>query len=226
MGIIFRPAGQQFVQVADPEWQRNAWDTDECSILYRGPRTKVDAFMQSIDGKMFTSLQNFPTMWLNAYEKTNMTANFPGVYLKYVGFRSGNIPPVRRVNDLSSQQASGQGTDKAPSSPTYGKQLTGTFTYRASRTTWKWYERSTPPILPRYASVDQPIDPFQNLQNYTIQPVIGDDGLPLAVTYAAFVAVINSLSRQIVVSDYEREELVKNTLWACTSIVEYRIQSA
>ena len=70
--------------------------------------------------------------------------------------------------------------------------------------------------------MDQALDPLSQIENYSITPVV-IDGEVIPVTYSAFVQILNNLRREYVVSDYERVELVLNTLWACRSIVEYRL---
>lgn len=224
MPVTFRPASQQWIESGDPEWTVNGWDMDVASVLWRGPRTGSDSFLASI--VKFAGMPGFARMWLESYDKTNITPSFPGVQKRFIGFRDGNIPPQRRVNGTSSQVVTATGVDNAPSSPTFGLTLSGTFTYLASRTTWTWFETSTPAITARYNTVDQAIDPLSRLQNVAIQPAIGTDGQIIQPTYSSFVQIYNNLARELVVTDYEREELVPGTFWACRSQVEYRLRGS
>lgn len=224
MSVRFIPSTQRFVQVAEAEWNLSGWDTDQATILWRGPRTDLKRFLDDINGKRFQPMPNFSRMWLNDVQERNITPSFPGAELMYVGFRNGQIPPVKVENDTSSQVASGQGVDNAPSSPTFGKQISGQITYNASQTTYTWFENSQPNINPRYNTVDQKQAPV--ITGVSINPVIGDDGLPIPVTTSAFTAVINSLGLELVVADYDRVPLVPGILWGCRSIVQWRIKSA
>lgn len=222
MPVVYRPASARFTQIAIPEWSLNGWEMDEASIMYGGPRPDSDRFLGTV--ARFEVMPGFQRMYLRQAQRRNATPSFPRVEKQYVGFKSGVIPPVKRVNDTSSQTVSGQGVDNTTSSPTSGKTISGQVTYNAAQTTWTWFELSTPAPKPRYASVDQDRDP--EITEVSVNPITGDDGKIVMPTFSALTAVINSLKQELVVSDYEREEVVKGILWACRSIVQHRIKGS
>ncbi len=220
MSVTFIPADQQFIVSSDPEWSINGWGMDTCQVLWRGPRTKSDAFLDS--QIKFSPLEGYPRVWLDNTEKRNITPNFPGVLNSYIGFRSGTIPRQKRVNGTSAQQI----TKSAPAvtGDLDGQTITGEFQYLASRTTWTWFETANPPNNPRYNSVDGGVNPLLRLTQFTFPPVPGPDGDLVPVPLADAIAVFNKLTPVVLLVDYEREELIPNAFWACRSVIEWRLQ--
>ncbi len=221
MPVRFIPASIRFQQVALAEWTRSSWDTDQATVLFRGPRTDADRYLDTV--QRFEVMPSYPRMYLVNAQRKNITPNFPGVEKNYIGFRDGTVPKVKRVNDNSSQTVTGQGTDNAPSSPTFGKQVSGQVCYISPQTTYTWYETSNPANTPRYSTIDGKRG--IQITQVSVQPVTLDDGTIARPTFSAFTAIINSLALEDVVSDYECEELVQGILWGCRSIVQLRIVS-
>lgn len=220
MSVEFIPSSQEFVVSSDPEWSINGWGMDTCNILYRGPRTKSDTFLGSL--VKFSSLVGYERIWLDNWEKRNITPSFPGVLLNYTGFRSGIIPIEHRLNGTSAQNIQ---TSVVPASGAFeGQTVTGTFYYAASRTTWTWFETAMPPIAPRYATISQGINPLLRLTGWNIPPVNNGDGDSSPVDLATIIQLFNTLTPVIIVTDYERDELVPSSFWGCRSVVEWRIQ--
>lgn len=226
MSVTFIPSSQEFVQVSDTEWVITGWEVDQGMALFRGPRTKVDAYLAIVQAQLFQPLAGFARMWLGNVEKRNSTANFPSVLKTYVGFRSGNIPPVRRVNGTSSQTVSTSLQVEDPIDPEKFMTITGAFNYGAARTTWTWFESQMPPLLPRYRTISQGINPLDQLTGWNFPPSTDSEGNLVPVSLAQIVEAFNQLIPGAQVMDYEREELVPNTLWACRSVVEWRLTSS
>lgn len=206
-----------WIQVKQPVFHRDNWGIDTAEVLWRGPAPLKEAFELDLANNRWKAMPDFPNMRLSDWQTELITPSFPGVLLRYIGIRDLKIPPVKGVNTTSLQTATGSGVDTATK-----KQVSGTFTYQASRTTYTWFEKATPPQLSPYAVVDQKIDPFQNIISYQIQD--DNTGKPInSVPLSSFVAVFNSLIKRELVSTYEREPLIPNALWACHAEVDYKI---
>lgn len=227
--VTFIPA-INFVQVAEPVWSMDGYGCDKASVKWRGPRTSLKAFQDALIRFSSMPASNtkyrlaaagpYPTMYLVDWQAANETASFPSVTLDYLGFKNGIIPPpAKPIDSTSSQQVNGEGTDTAT-----GDKVTGTIQYRASRTTWSWFMNSIPPSFPppQYAIVNSPLDPFNNIESYRMQ-VQATGQQTNSIPYSSFVAIINSLARQTVVSNYEREPLVPGLLYACRSDVDFKL---
>lgn len=213
--IIFR-GDTNWQQVKQAEWSQDSWGLDHARVLYRGPSTKKIAFNNNI--RRWGAMIGYPGMKLEGWSDAIITPSYPGVEFQFVGFRSGNLPPVKPVDSFSTQVAQGQGRDTAT-----GRNVSGSFTYRASRTTYTWFETSLPnPQNPRYAIPRNALNPLSQILSYSIQD---DNGKKVnTIPFSAFTAVFNSLSVGIQVSDYEREEIIPKALWACRSTVDYAIR--
>ncbi len=204
----------QWIQRAQTVWTVDSWGCDRARVLYRGAATLKDAFEQTI--KRWSAMPGFSNMRLAEWNGVEMTPSFPGIEVHYVGFR-GEVPGVRYVDGTSLQTAQGAGTDTTTSTA-----VTGSFTYLASRTTWTWYEKTKPGKASRYNTVNDQVDPLTRIMSYHMENP--DTGRPInTVPYSAFVAVFNSLVKKVVVSDYERELIVPDLIWACRADVDYKL---
>lgn len=230
MSVVFIPSNQEFVQCADTEWPTvGGFDLDAAVVLMRGPRTKFNAYMDTL--VRWSSLAGYPRMFLANWEKSDVAASFPAVSLHYIGTRDGNPPPFHLENDVTVSSATGTGTDEAPSSPTFGQTLSGTVVYLASRSTWSFYIFVTPPNAPPtaapspYNTISQGVapNPFQASIQAVVDP---DTGQVIPPTYSAFTAIINSLVQTVLVTDYAREVVVPGYIWGCKSVVQSQLQSS
>jgi len=163
-------------------------------------------------------LNGYPMMRASGWIGSEDSPSFPGVIIKYIGFKSGTVPPVKIVDGVTSQSASGSGLDNSTEPP---REVSGTFLYRASRTSYTWFETSTPPPYSRYQTVRFPIDPLSQIDSYSIQDSGGSS--VHNVPYSAFITILNSMIRKVIVSNYEREELVPGLLWGCQADVDFRV---
>jgi hypothetical protein len=214
MSIIFR-GDTRWQQVKQTEWTIDSWGLDRARVLFRGPSTGKKAFEDRL--VRWENMPNYPGMKLESWNSVIITDSYPGVEKMYVGFKSGALPPAKPVDGYSTQTAQGAGTDTAT-----GRKVSGSFTYKASRTTWTWFETTLPnPVTPRYASVQNPVDPFDSITSYSIQDDTGrrTNSVPLS----AFTAVFNSLVKRVMISDYVREQIQPNALWACSCVADYVI---
>lgn len=216
MSVIFN-GNTNWIQRAPTLWQVDSWGVDHARILFRGRLTGKDAFENSL--LKWGSMPGFPQMRLEGWNSIEMTPSFPGVELHYVGFKNGSVPQVRFTDGNSAQSAQGTGVDTAT-----GANVSGTFIYRAERTTWTWFENAEPSTVPRYGTVRHLVDPMSNILGYSIQD--DDTGKELnTIPFSAFVAVFNSLRRVMVPSSYEREMIIPNLVWACRADIDYKLLS-
>lgn len=219
--------GCNWTQVSDPQWSDvGGWDTDRATILWRGRRDKKEAFENTI--QRFAGMPNYPLMRLAKWSNGEGTKNLPGVELVYTGFRNGAIPPAKSVDSFTLQSVQSSGRDTSVGNPTSGKIVSGTIYYRASRSSWTWYETSTPPITPRYATVNQPLDPLSSeaIQRYVLNASDTDTepGQPVGfVTFSVLAAITRGLAKRLEISDYQREPIIQGALWGCSANVDYKL---
>lgn len=207
MSITFRGV-TKWTQVKQPEWTVDNWGVDQAAVLFRGPSTGKQAFEDSL--RRWTTMPSFQGMRLANWSSSVITPSYPGVELHYVGFRRGDVPPAKPVDGISTQTAQGQGTDTATQ-----EEVSGSFTYIASRTTWTWFEKTLPdPVNPKFRIVRNPQDPLSRITSYSIQSNTTGKRLN-NIPYSSFVAIFNSLKRVIVIANYEREMIIPDALWAC-----------
>ncbi len=238
MAVKYIPNNFPWIQCSEPQWTVDGWGYDKAKVTWRGPRPGLKAFLDSLvkfsnmpasnTRYGLTNAGPYPMMYLDDWASTNTTASFPSVELNYIGFRSGTIPPVKTVDSNTAQQVNGQGqyTDPATGSTA---QISGTLQYTASRTTYTWFMTSLPPIASPFNYVQNAQNPFDTIIGYRMTNTTSgsqDAGLPVNnIPYAAFVSVLNSVAAQDVVSNYERETLVPNALYACRADVDYKLVS-
>lgn len=207
-------------EVAEPTlYNVDNWGLDEAKVLYRGAAPKMAAFADTLP--RFGSLAPHPSMYLVHWDVVNITPSFPGIELVYKGFRSGTIPPVKISDGVSLQTAQGEGTD---STFDPARKITGSFLYRAQRTSYNWFEKQDPHGQCRYSTVRIKINPLSQIIAYHMSDP--ETGEPINwVRYSSFIAVFNHLLVQEIVSDFGCEEVIPRTLWACHSDVDYKIVS-
>lgn len=218
MPVTFIP-DSEWAQSGDIEWSRvGGWEIDQATIPWRGRRDKKKQFEDTI--VRFSGMPGYPLMRLSEWSNSGGTVSYPQVDLKYVGFRNGAIPPQKGVNNVSFQSIQSSGTDTSIGNPTSGKVVSGTFYYQATRTTWTWYETSTPPQTPRYSNVLRPIDPLQAITGYSIT-ASGDNGVTNTpvnfVTLSVLAAVTRNLTTRTEVDSYDQDEIIQGALWACSA---------
>lgn len=217
----------EWEQSMDIEWSKvGGWDIDQATVLWRGRRDKKKQFEDSII--RFAGMPGYPLMRLADWANGGGTVNLPGVELKYTGFRNGSIPPQKGNNDISSQSVQCSGVDTSIGNPTSGKTVSGTIYYKASRTTWTWYETSTPPISPRYQTVIQPVDPRSTIYRYALGASSSptDPSVPVGfVSESVLAAITRGLFVYADVADYSQDQIIQNALWACSCTVDWKMFS-
>lgn len=204
-------------QVTTPEWTVDHWGTDHCRIMWRGRSDKRIAFEDSL--KRWDTMPGYSGMRLENWNGIFSSPSFPSVELRYLGFRSGTIPPTKITNGTSIQSAQGSGTDTGVDP---NVEVSGNITYKANRTTYTWFETSAPNPTSRYDKVQIGTDPLEQIVSYSISD---PNGKKRFVNYSAFVTIFNSLVRGNFVTDYVTEELIPGALWACRAEVDYKVIS-
>lgn len=207
----------------DAIWGNDSWGLDTCEVIYRGSRLKMAAFIENLD--RWSGLESFGrliprnnNMRLASWSKVSFTPSFPGISLRYIGLKDGNLPPVKGEDDTCIMQANGEGIDTATHLT-----VTGTFTYQASRTTYTWIETREPRReAPRYSGVRQPLNPLSRIKAYSISEK--DTGKRVnSIRTSQFVAVFNSLVVGYSIEDFHVEDLIPGKLWGCRTETVYKI---
>lgn len=224
MAVQFR-GDVKWEQVQDLIWGIDNWGLDTVKVLFRGSRLLKVAFENTL--QRWTPLPGYSGMRLQGWSDTPITPSFPGIELTYIGFRTGVVPPKKRVDGTNIQSVTTQ-ADIPESLLTGGGSpdtlitTQGEFIYTASRTDWMWFETSTPPLTPRYNTVTDTTDPLtpERLIKYSVTAPL-DGHAYYDVPLAAFTILYNKIIRKIQVVEYSREELVPGTLWGCKSTVLY-----
>lgn len=201
-------------QAQQAEFTTDSYGVDSARVLWRGRSTLYESFQNSL--KRWESMPGYPMMRLQGSTGQIITPSFPGVELNFIGFRDGSVPPDRHIGGRSLQSATASAIDRAT-----GREVSGTFYYYASRTSYVWYEKQQPPeVCPKTEVLDKQ-DPLKSILWYEI--IDSGTGTPRRVPYSAFVAVFNQLRRGIFVTDYSYEEVFPNDLWACRCDLDYKI---
>lgn len=200
-------------QVERPVWSVDHWGVDRARVLWRGRATAKDAFEKSL--KPWSVMPDFNTMKQEGWTSSIITPSYPGVEITYIGFRSGVVPSVKVTDSVSTQQATVSGTD-----PDTSVSFSGPVVYKASRTTYQWFEKTEPPPIPRYRTVRKKVDPELVLQN----AIPEDNALGASAINDALKAILKAMPKEEVVSDYDCEMIVPNQLWACRSSIDYRLK--
>lgn len=202
-------------QVEQIEWSSESWTHERARVVFKGRATARTRFENTL--RRWQTMPGFPLMRLDNWQSINSSPCFPSVELFYIGLKSKNLPPVKAVNGTSIQSAQGQGTDTVS-----GQTVSGTFVYRASRTTYTWFTDREPPATSPYFLTERPLNPLQNILVYHMEDATTGRRVN-TIPYSSFVAVFNSLIIANVVSNYEREPVVPGILWACRADVDYMI---
>lgn len=205
-------------QLTYPQWTVDGFGMDHATVRYNGWVLLKEQFESQIQKfQTMGGVGAVGSMMLENWSDAGGTANILNLDAHYIGFRNGQIPQVKYIDGTSYQSAQGSGTDTAT-----GEKVSGTIFYYASRTTWTWFETSQPPSIPRYNTTHATVNPFSTIQSAAIQSDQGD--AVFDVPYSSFVAVFNSLRARYTVSDYTSEILIPGKLWACQSIIDYKLQ--
>lgn len=224
-------------QLTYPEWNSDGFGVDTCRVRYNGLASLKESFLNGIAkwqtmppyvGPSNAYIPAYPGMSLESWSDSMGTANIYNLDLHYKGFRNGQIPIAKSVSGYTYTSAQGQGSDVGNIDPETGNAaiVSGTIFYLAARTTWTWFETSTPSPAPRYNTVVNAMNPFSTIIRYsltTTNPQTGVSGEPLNnIDLTAFTSILNSLSPQNVVTEYEQELIIPGRLWACRSVVDWR----
>jgi hypothetical protein len=194
-----------------PKWTLDGWGVDHAIVPYCGRKDKKDSFLSAIE--RFAALAGYEKVRLATANQSGGTINIPIVDLNFVGFRNGTIPPAKPANGTSAQSIALNGVTIASQVPGI---TSGTISYKASRTTWTWFETSVPDALPRFNTVDQKTDPFLTITSFPTNSLTFDKSLALTQLRLLFLA-------KEVVAEYVREPLIPNALYACSSTVDYKL---
>jgi hypothetical protein len=200
-------------ELFDPAFSCDSWGVDHARWQFSGRVDEQKAFEENL--KKFQAMPGFGTMRLSAWS-TQEHRSFPVMALDYVGLKNGQIPVVRARDSVVLQTAQ-------VTASTAGGTVSGAFTYRASRTTWSWCEISAPPNYSKYNTVRRGVSPFSSIEGFK---AADGQGKNKTIPYSTFVALLNSLRLELVVSNYEVEDVIPDTLWTCTADVDYRFASS
>ena len=216
--IAYVPSNLAWAPAARPLWSSGGFSTDRATVLWGGPAPLKEAFLLSLEKLQWTPLPGFrqntdgwapyPYMWLEDWNESRRDMNFHEVELKYIGLKTRTLPDPKYTDGSSLKTATFTGV----ASPFFDGLVTGTVQYRASRTNWSWFVTSLPASLPKYATVNNPVSPFDTL----IIP-----GLTATQLANARNILSKALRRLNYISDYERELLVPGRLWRCSSTIDY-----
>lgn len=206
----------EWQRVTDPQWTVDSWGVDTAKLLFRGRRDKKLAFEKAI--QRFQTMPGFSQFRMEQWSNSGGTENLPGVEFSYKGFLSGTTPPVKIVNSNTRQSAQGSGTDTSTDNPTSGQTISGTVYYRSYRSTYTWFETSSPAATPRYTAVQGPSTiQAGDILGYNVKAGNGADAYSVnSLTFAQLYAVLNSLAPRTIYSDYQREPIINGALWGCS----------
>lgn len=226
MSIAYVPANLGWQPTERPAWSSGGFNLDKAAIQWRGPAIKREAFLAGLEALQWGSMPAysfagteawgaFPLMFLEDWNESNSSPSFSGQVLNYIGFKTQALPDAEYSDSTTTQVANGSGTYQ-------GDTISGTFTYIASRTTWKWFDNVKPNrVKPRYATINQPLNPLQII-SYSLR---NSSGAVNSVSTAQFGAVFNSLTPVIRVT-FDDQLLVPGKLWACSSTVDYILETS
>lgn len=203
-------------QRATTVWSVDSWGCDHARILYRGSRILKEDFEKTLI--KFANMPGFNQMRLERWNNVDMTPSFPGIEAFYGGFKDGKVPQLKVIDGTSIQSVQASGTDNSTGSAI---QVSGSFTYMATRTTYIWFEQSQPSRTPKYAKVNDGVNPLLNIITYSI--IDSSTGLSRAVSTSAFVSIFNSLVPKDWVTNYETEVILPGVLWGCRADVDYKL---
>lgn len=201
-------------QATRAEWSTDSYGVDNARVLWRGRADQFELFQNRI--KRWEHMPGYSSMRLQGYNGQNITPSFPGVEFNYIGFRDGSVPPDKHTGGNSIQSATASALDRAT-----GREVQGTFYYKASRTSHVWFEKQIPPVVCPKTEILDKTDPLATVIWHEI--IDAGTGTPRRVPYSAFVAVFNVLKRGVFVTDYTYEEVVPNDLWACRCDLDFKI---
>lgn len=187
----------------DPEFSVDNWGTDNATWLWSGAVTGLETFKNNL--RRWQVLPGYSLMQLADWS-TNWHRSFPEVTLRYVGLRRGTPPPAKAVDGiiLAQAQLTINGTEAS-------------FTYRAARTTWDWYETVKPSVTARYTTVRRPTNIPASITDFSAGALTRQELIDILN-----VAINEGLEIKSIVTNYTVEDVIPNTLWHCTSDVEYR----
>lgn len=199
MTIQVRPIASDFEQIGPPKWDPNGWDMDRLTIPYRGPSSKLDAFIatlvpwaaSAVDANMF--LEDWP----NDGDPVH-----PTVTLVYTGKKGGILPQGRNESGTAVQNCSTSlGTEGLQ-----GPQSTSIEVSYYSPT------KQITSIVRAEAAGAQPSDPtgnivlFAALVNANPYPVDG-----LLAYFRTLISTVNH-SEELVPGQYWRSTWTKNKI--------------
>jgi hypothetical protein len=195
-------------------WSTNDYGLDIARIPYRGAVTGKKAFEDKL--RRWMPILAYPRMYMTHYSDDGGLI-FPTVDVHFVGIRK-DVPPPRITDTTTWQVVSTTASVDVDGTPT---DVSMEATYVTSRTTYQWVEISQPSPNPRYSTVRNAVNPTP--RSYKIR---GDDGGPVTVDYSTFVTLFNSLRREVIASDYVRDEIVEGRIWQCSIVVDQILTGA
>lgn len=204
-------------QKSEPDrWSIDSFGIDQLLVTYRGSVATQEAFRAT-----FAKWQKHPTlktMKLASIEDANASLNFPAIVLTYTGFKSGKVPVAKGKTGTSIQSASAHGIN------TEGRNISGTFQYQASQTTWTWFETQKPKEVCPPLEVLNKVNPLTRIVSHDISDDF-DGKTRNNIPYSDFVILLNSLAVGIYVTDYQCEMVhpQPEELWACSATLDFKV---
>lgn len=214
---------------------KDTFEPDHATVTYQGSTDAAEAFLNGLErGADLTWLDGTGTpqtnsqMWLASGSKSEHPY-MPEVVLSYVGVIS-DIPPPKVTDSLVTASVTTNATIVDPNSESYTEDANGnpsarmtlTAEYRAARTNYSWYETSEPSLtVPLYADISDTTHPLNRVTRMAITGSSANDFNPSTVSLAEMTVVMNTLSAELRIDDYQREIVIPNKLWRCSSSVQY-----
>lgn len=201
-----------FQAQSDPVWSSDYWELDLAKVPYQGQAPLRKAFEDSL--VKWSAMPGYNKMFLVSNSDDGAQV-FPTVELNYIGVRNQPAP----AHGVDSKALQTVQTSITPNSGTYaGKTITLEAQFLASRTTWTWHETQKPAILPRYATVRNPINPLSAIRRWKVTTDTGSTG---SIGLAEFIQLLNTLNVGLSLADYSVTDVVPNKLWRCQSVIDY-----
>ena len=233
MGITY-VGDVTFRQSSPPAWKAKAtYDPDECSVSYTGGALLKEAFLSSFQRGIALAYQlhdgttiSCPKMFLDSVSDDGHRHR-PTVTLNYRGFRDGNPPPVKADPSLYATSTTTTAPITDPASPVYGDgttKLTLNYQYFAARVGYSWWTTEEPDENdPEFDTPINTTDPLDS-SRFIGRSITGGNisGLnQTSIGLAEFIALFNTLSRAVQISDYKPVPVIPGKLWQCSVTVDY-----
>lgn len=215
---------------------KKKYEPDSATLTMQGAPDYIQTFMDALTrGQAMSYLDGtgstvtLTNMWLVDATRSD-NATYPEATLNFMGVID-ELPETQIEDSLATTNVSTTALITDPADPLYTAdagtpttKLSLNLEYRAARTTYSWYDTTTPdPNTPQFSSVSNQSNPLDRVVRGQVTGINQPGAQVNTLSLSEMIVLTNSLTAQERIDDYKIEQPVPGKLWRCNVCAQYAL---